>query len=325
MVALDDPDLTTLDARRAMQDALGDALVPLRQLDDRRRLLDLAIFGGLWAAAVMLVVVSRDASGPLLWATRAVSVLGTALALNAFVLLLHEGMHGTLFTASGVNRWVSVLLGSSVLMSYTAYQVLHSLHHDELGNDDDPDDYHALTGDPGRFFLLQWLRLTVGTFIYLLAIPATAARRGTAQDRRQMMQEYPVVFGLVALAFLLVPADVLIWSWAAALPVVAAMIQIRGLTQHGLTDRHDALLASRTVRPHPIVAFFLLHENLHLEHHLFPEVPSYHLPELHRLVWAQLPRAVEGTSYLGFLAEFIRATARLDESPVGVVTPASDS
>ncbi|MEL6615559.1 MAG: fatty acid desaturase, partial [Bacteroidota bacterium] len=296
MVDLHDPHLSTVDARRAMQAALGDALTPLRRLDDRRRLLDLAVFGGLWAASIALVVLSRDASGPLLWASRAVSVLGSALALNAFVLLLHEGMHGTLFRASGVNRWVSVGLGATVLMSFTAYQVLHSLHHDELGNDDDPDDYHALTGDTGRFFLLQWLRLTVGTFIYLLAIPVTAANRGTPKDRRRMLQEYPLVIAGVGLAFVFAPADVLVWAWAAALPVVAAMVQIRGLTQHGLTERDDALLASRTVRPHPVVAFFLLHENLHLEHHLFPEVPSYHLPELHRLVWARLPRAVEGTS-----------------------------
>ena len=102
-------------------------------------------------------------------------------------------------------------------------------------------------------------------------------------------------------AALLVPSTVLIWGWLAALPVVALMVQVRGLTQHGLTDRHDALLSSRTVRPHPVVAFLLFNENYHLEHHLFPEVPSYHLPALHRAAWDHLPRTCEGTSYLGFL------------------------
>ena len=323
MVTLLDANLSTRDARRAVSDLLGDRLAPLRELSLWRRLGEVATFAALWAVAIGLVVVGRDASGPALWALRAGSVLLAALALNAFVLLLHEGLHGTLFRSPEANRWGSVLLGATVLMSFTAYRVLHTQHHDELGSDDDPDDYHAYTDGSGRFFLLQWLRLTVGTFIYLLAIPLTAARRGASGDRRRMLQEYPVIAALLALAFWLVPGDVMVWGWAAALPVVALMIQVRGLTQHGLTDRHDALLASRTVRPHPVVAFLLLHENLHLEHHLFPEVPSYHLPELHRLVWPHLPRAVEGRSYLGFLGQFTSATVRLDETPVGVVAPAA--
>ena len=89
--------------------------------------------------------------------------------------------------------------------------------------------------------------------------------------------------------------------------------------QHGLTERHDALLSSRTVRPHPVVAFFLLNENYHLEHHLYPEVPSYHLPALHRAAWDHLPRTCEDTSYLGFLVRFVQQSWALDETPVGVV------
>jgi fatty acid desaturase len=73
------------------------------------------------------------------------------------------------------------------------------------------------------------------------------------------------------------------------------------------------------------VGFFLLHENYHLEHHLFPEVPSYHLPRLHRLIWLRLPRVVSGRSYLGFLARFLRATPRLDETPIGLESPAEKS
>ena len=61
------------------------------------------------------------------------------------------------------------------------------------------------------------------------------------------------------------------------------------------------------MKPGRLIAFCLLYENYHLEHHLFPEVPSYHLPGLHRLLWPRLPRAVVGASYLAFLAHFARA------------------
>jgi fatty acid desaturase len=208
-------------------------------------------------------------------------------------------------------------------MSFTGYRRLHTLHHDHLGTDNDPDDYHAYTRSPLAFWLLQGLRLAVGAVVYLFAIPILAARRGTPEDRRHMAQEYVVLLTLWAGALWLVPSPVLLWGWLLPLPVVAALVQIRGLTQHGLTERHDPLLASRTVRPHPVVAFFLLNENLHLEHHLFPEVPSYHLPALHEAIWDRLPRACEGTSYLGFLGRFARQSVALDETPVGVIAHAS--
>ena len=237
------------------------------------------------------------------------------------MLLLHEGMHGALFRHARLNRTVSVLLGACVGMSFTAYRVLHTLHHDALGTDDDPDDYARYTHRRWLFWAMQGVRLTVGAVLYLVAIPVVAARRGTARDRRRIAAEYAVMAALYAAVIAVVPVHALVWGWLAALPVVAAMVQVRGLTQHGLTDRHDALLASRTVRPSRVVAFFLLNENYHLEHHLFPEVPSYHLAALHRLVWPLLPRAVEGRSYLAFLGRFARASWRMDETPVGVVAP----
>ena len=306
-------------ARAAVAALLGSRLHSLRLLDDRRRVHDLLVFGGMWGVGVALAAVGVGLAGGARWAVLGVSVVVSALALNAFVLLLHEGMHGVLFRSRTLNRAVSVALGATVLMSFSAYRVLHTQHHDALGTDDDPDDYHAYTRRPLAFWTLQFLRLTVGAVLYLVAIPLVAARRGTAADRRNVAAEYVALAALVGLAVALVPRGVLVWGWLAPLPLVALLVQIRGLTQHGLTDRHDALLASRTVRPHPVVAFLLLNENYHLEHHLFPEVPSYHLPALHRAVWGRLPRATEGRSYLGFLGRFVRQSVRQDETPVGVV------
>lgn len=320
--AIPETPLSSLDARRAVSRCVS--LDDLRQLDDAHRVRDLAVFVGMWGGGIALTLWGLSLGGGLRqWLAMGAGVVTSALALNAFVLLLHEGMHGVLFRSAALNRAVSVLLGATVLMSFTAYRTLHTLHHDELGTDDDPDDYHAYTESRVVFWILQYVRLTVGCFLYLLAVPLTAFRRGSREDRIGILVEYPVLAALVALAVWLVPTDALVWGWLAPLPLVALMVQVRGLTQHGLTDRHDALLASRTVRPHPVVAFLLLNENYHLEHHLFPEVPSYHLPELHRRVWPVLPRAVEGDSYLRFLGEFARATPALDETPVGVVAPAA--
>ena len=322
MSAIPEAPLTPREARAAVAALLGDQLAPLRQLRLGRRLEEVAVFVGMWGVGIALAVAAGGAAGPAVWALRAGAVVVSAVALNAFVLLLHEGMHGVLFQHRAVNRWTAVVFAATVGMSFSAYRVLHTLHHDALGTDDDPDDYYAYTKSPVLFWLLQGVRLTVGAALYLVAIPVLAGVRGTAADRRHIAQEYVVLATLWAAAFWLVPTPVLVWGWLAPLPLVALLVQVRGLTQHGLTDRHDALLSSRTVRPHPVVAFLLLNENYHLEHHLFPEVPSYHLPALHRATWAHLPRACEDTSYLGFLGRFLRQSLSLDETPVGVVAPA---
>jgi len=90
------------------------------------------------------------------------------------------------------------------------------------------------------------------------------------------------------------------WSGFAPLLLMGALTAIRGFTQHGITEASDPYLASRTMLPSPMVAFFLLNENYHLEHHLFPEVPSYHLPALHELIWPKLPRAVSAEAIWRF-------------------------
>ena len=49
-------------------------------------------------------------------------ILVTAVALNTFPLLMHEGMHGVLFANRRWNWIASVLPGSTFLMSFSAYQ-----------------------------------------------------------------------------------------------------------------------------------------------------------------------------------------------------------
>ncbi len=322
MSTLDPTPITHSEARAAVARLLGGRLAGLRRLDLGKRLGELAAFAGLLAASAGAILWSLALDGAAMGALRIAGTVGAALAVNAFVLLLHEGMHGVLFRSRRANRWASVALGAPALISFTAYRVMHTRHHDHLGTEDDPDDYHNYTGRRGVVWALHYVRLTVGCYLYLLAIPFLAVRHGSPAERRAIAMEYALLGTGYALLFALVPFAVLAAVWLVPLVLVSLMVQVRGFAQHGITDAHDPFLASRSIEAHPVVAFFLLNENYHLEHHLFPEVPSYHLPALHRAIWDRLPRAVSGTSYLGFLARFLRATLTLDETPIGLVEPA---
>jgi fatty acid desaturase len=304
--------------RKNLSAGLETEIAGLQKLCVTKRLLELAFFPLLWVAGAVVTLGALRLQGPARYAGYALGVVASAVALNGFVLLLHEGMHATLFAGRALNRWVSVALGGCVLISFTAYLVLHVRHHTYLGDERDPDDYHNYSASPRVVWLLHYVRLAAGAFLYVLLIPLLARRHGTPEERRRVTQEYAILLCVWSTAIVVVPTPVLVHAWLLPLVLVGYMTNIRGFTQHGLTDAHDPLLASRSMRPNPLVSFLLLNENLHLEHHLFPEVPSYSLGRLRRLIDPKLPRVIEGRSYLAFLGRFFRATFRGDERPVGL-------
>ena len=308
-------------ARALVLEGIDDRMAVLRRLEIRKRLIEVLALVSLWGAGAFLAVATVRIMPPgrLHWALVAVGVFFSAIAINMLVLLLHEGMHGTLFSSRFWNRWVSVLLGASFLMSFSAYQVMHLRHHNYLGDPRDPDDYVNYTTRPRLLWLMHFLRLIFGAFLYLFLIPTLAIKNGGPDQRRRIVVEYVILLVIVGFAIAVVPGDLLLWAWGLPVVLVGYMTNLRGFAQHGIALASDPFTASRTMQPHPLVAFCLLNENYHLEHHLFPEVPSYHLPKLHKLIWPRLPRAVVGRSYWGFLLRFLRATLTLDRTPIGLV------
>lgn len=312
----------TLQARANLAGGLEQEIALLSKQDWRKRLLEFFSFASLGVLGLTLTFRGLAHSR---WLLILPGILVTALALNAFVLLMHDGMHDSLFRIRYWNRFASVLIGSTFLMSFSAYRVLHTRHHMFLGDPRDPDDYNNYTGRRALVWSLHFLRLSVGSLLYLVAIPILAVKHGTREERQRILVEYAFLAAVYSVALRFAPLPYLAVAWFIPLLIVGTMTAIRGFTQHGITDASDPYIASRTIMPNPVVGFFLLHENYHLEHHLFPEVPSYHLPRLHRLVWCKLPRAVSGRSYVGFLVRFFKATPRMDESPIGLEHPSAGS
>jgi fatty acid desaturase/membrane-associated phospholipid phosphatase len=308
----------TVNARKSLTQGIEAELAPLLLTDWRKRGLEFVFFGALEGAGLWLGLFGWETGR---WTLVAGGVIVSAVALNAFVLLMHDGMHSTLFRNRTANWLGSVLLGSTFLMSFTAYRIMHSRHHKFLGDPRDPDDYHNYVRPRAVLWSLHFVRLTVGSLLYLALIPILALKYGSDEERVRVLGEYGFLLAVYSVLLRFVPGHVLWCAWLVPLLIVGSLTAIRGFTQHGITDAADPFLASRTVLPNPIIGFFLLHENFHLEHHLFPEVPSYHLPHLHRLIWGKLPRAVSSRGYLGFLAKFLRATPGMDETPIGLEHP----
>jgi fatty acid desaturase len=308
----------TRDARRALSSGLEPQIADLRILRADRRLAEMVFFGALWAASGWLGLAAMAAEGWPAWIARAAAIAGAAAALNAFYLLSHEGHHQLLFRSPMANHATNILLCVPLLHSPSAYRVLHELHHRFLGGPGDPDEYRNYTRSARLRWALQWVRLTIGTLVYMPLIPVVAWRRASQAERRRIAIEYAGLTIVWVVVFTMLPLRALVQVWLVPGVAVGYISAVRALAQHALTDPADPLLASRSVRSNTLVSFLLLNENYHLEHHLFPEVPSYNLPRLHALLQTRLPHAVEARSYSRFLAGFIGRSLHGDESPMGV-------
>jgi fatty acid desaturase len=93
------------------------------------------------------------------------------------------------------------------------------------------------------------------------------------------------------------------------------LISLFGLTQHaGLQENvKDHRYTTRTVILNPIFSFLYWQMEYHIEHHMFPQVPSYNLPKLHEMIKDQMPPARRGL--WGAYKEIIPALVKQAKDP----------
>ncbi len=302
--------------RAFLSQGIEPAIERLHQQNTGKRICEFAFFGGLYSVGALLMAVSGTSVPGFLAA-----VLMMGVAVNACGLFIHEGLHGVLAKGRHANRVASFLVGLPIMMSATAYRITHTYHHFELGKRRDLGTYRQHTSRSWIVWIAYLAQLTAGCILYALLVPYFGWRFGSRNSRRAMLIEYALMIAVFSLFFSFVPGDAILRYWLYPLLVMNVLTNVRGLASHALGDVENIYLSSRTITCPRWQAWLLLHENYHLEHHLFPRVPSYHLSELHRLIWKRLPRAVHSESYGHFLVEFLKAALKRDSKPLGLVHP----
>ena len=178
----------------------------------RQRLAELAFFPLLWAAGAVLTLFALRLHGPPRYAAYGAGLVTSAVAVNGFVLLLHEGCTPRSSPAApqpvgfrGPRRlradFVQRIPGPAPPPSHLPRRRR------------DPDDYHNYSASPRLVWMLHYVRLAVGAFLYVLLIPLLARRYGRQQERRRVTQEYAVLALGWGVAFAVVPIGVLVHAW----------------------------------------------------------------------------------------------------------------
>ncbi len=303
------PGALNAQARKALS---AQELLPFTQLDDVRSLLAMAQTGVLLMVAVALIVGLWGS----LWMLAGIVLMG--IAQHSLFILSHEAAHYRLLSHRGANEVLGRLIGMSSGVSMCTYRVTHRLHHNNLYGSEDPDT--AIHGGypRGRAYLLRKLAQDIvgwnawKTYAYFFGAPAInedtqrairplddtspQLRKAARQDRYWVVGAH---IAMPLLAYALAGWQglvVYLVVWIVPLmTTLQPILRLRAVCEHGaVSDLSSPLTAARSNRtfgnwPNRVLGAVLFphHVNYHLEHHLYPAVPHYHLPALHRALQAR--------------------------------------
>jgi fatty acid desaturase len=208
----------------------------------------------------------------------------------------HETGHGTAFKSRWLDEALYQLASFMIMRDPTVWRWSHTRHHTDtliLGRDPE-----IAAMRPARLVRL------LANFFGLVDVPLAfglmfrhASGRLTAEEadfvpepeRHKVYRTARIDLAIYAVT---IATAVAFRSW---LPVVliggpriygAFMLNVYALTQHAGMGENvlDHRLNTRTVKMCVVNRFLYWNMNYHVEHHMFPMVPYYRLPELHEEV-----------------------------------------
>jgi len=217
---------------------------------------------------------------PLIWLAASLVAAGCgqfipALALSfVFFLtglrLIHNAFHSVVGIPAFANEAILWIMSLIMLGSMHAIRFNHLRHHKlALG----PGDVEGCAAE-----MPAWRALLFGPWFPVL-LHVTAFREGSSSLRRKVTAELCLNAAWLALVFGVWHVEVLRYHAAAMLTGQCMTAFFAVWTVHHHCDRTHYL--ARTLRDHVknAMTFDMFR---HIEHHLFPRVPTCHLPELSR-------------------------------------------
>ena len=319
-------------APRSAREALQSGAISLEALRAAHRMRDgrsaLDVLGTLASFVAVPVLFGLY---PRWWAF-AVLALCAIRNFNCAAQLVHESDHGTLFRDPRLNRSLGNLF--AYLLGYTrsGHRTAHMDHHLYLNTDRDPDIIFSQPSAASAAVLRGLLSdlLFVSAIKRLLQYSQSDRTTYSVSPWRRLTPRYfarmaaamvPVaVTQIVLLSIYTVAGGPWAYLLLHILPIMTLyplQIRVRSIAEHGFeagyqpTSPQEAWM-TRTSRLNVLERWIIapFGQYLHYEHHVFPSIPNYNLPHVHRLLMVAGIPVPTNRSYFGFLFQKMRAEWR---------------
>ncbi len=307
----------------------------LRQLSERSTLNGLARVGAFVALLLATAVLTVRTAAYSPWL--AIIPLYAYYFLTGFwVAIAHELQHKMVF-APAADRFSEILffLVQVAIWNSPRYaRISHRLHHRYTmvrGQDPETDWPEVITS---RWLRRYLLRLTLNILfigaLRELALAVWTQMRRAAGARDRMMRDHcapediraiRIESATILLIHLVIAASALVFRtwWPILLGTMAWHVgaSIEALwhqTEHigRLYNVNDMRLCTRSIRVGPFIRFIYWGLDDHVDHHLFPAVPSRNLPKLHAVLKHDLP---EPKTMIGCWREMFAIAREKDRRP----------
>jgi fatty acid desaturase len=205
-----------------------------------------------------------------------------------FTVLLHEVVHHTIFQRKRLmaERVLGFLYAIPSGISASQFTRWHLDHHAELGSDeDDPKRHHLSPKVNARWFKLLYCTPALFPIYFRAARREASTYAADLQAKIKAERWLSMAAHLTALA-----ASWYFFGFYAALRtsiipvffIFPIAFTLNRLGQHYDIDPNDPAKWGTLMKGSWFWDFAFLNSNYHLEHHYFPGVPFYRLPELQR-------------------------------------------
>ncbi len=254
-----------------------------------------------WIAIFIAIAICHHFWHPVLYV---LTIMFIGCRQHALAVLQHEAAHYRLLPDKVWNDIVGeIFLAWPILLSNQGFRQYHFLHHRYVGTEKDGNrtqyGTHTLTGEitPAWTFpkhkaqLALWMLIRLcgmAGVIYILRSCYRILTQGSWRYRLLNLVYYASIVGLV---FWLHMGPLLLLYWLIPLGtwfVFTNLLRLAG-EHSAIESSHCFYQLTRTTLPSWFDRIFIVPRNIsyHIEHHLYPHIPFYRLPELHAQLMKQ--------------------------------------
>ena len=242
-------------------------------------------------------------------------VIVTALAITQYASLQHEALHGHPFRTAWLNE-AMVFPALYPTVPYGRFRSTHLAHHHDPSLTDPYDDPESNYLDPTVWARQpQWVqrlfranntllgRMTIGPVLGNLLWLRSEAR--LLRRDRAVQRDWLLHLGGLALLVLWLTVAPMGWvGYMIACYIAAALLKIRTFLEHRAHEAHRARTV--IVEDRGPLALLFLNNNLHVVHHMHPQVPWYRLPAIYAANRDHYLRRNDGYAYRSYAQIFAR-------------------